>query len=203
MIRVTSGRHWILPLAVAAMLCGCGMQREPAERAVAETEAAISSLRSDAASIVPDDLMALDESLAALKADLERQDYKAVMAGSPVLMARVGALQETIDTRKAEQADRAAHLTDSWNALAAEVPEMVSAVNARVDLLARTRNFPAGMNRTGFETTRAAATEMAQAWQKALGAFANDNMEEAVSSAQAAKQKGAVVMSGLGMKPNT
>jgi hypothetical protein len=178
------------------------MQKEPAQRAVAETQAAISSLRSDA-SIAPDDLLALDGSLAALKADLERQDYKAVMAASRVLMARVGALQETIAARKVEQAARAAHLTDSWNALAVEVPEMVSAVNARIDSLARTRNFPAGMNRTGFETTRAAATEMTQSWQKALGAFANDNMEEAVGSAQAAKQKGAVVISSLGMKPNT
>jgi len=203
MIRVSSGRHWILSLAVAATLCGCGMKKEPAQRAVEETQAAISSLRSDAASIAPDDLLALDGSLAALKADLERQDYKAVMAASRVLMARVGALQETIAARKVEQAARAAHLTDSWNALAVEVPEMVSAVNARIDSLARTRNFPAGMNRTGFETTRAAATEMTQSWQKALGAFANDNMEEAVGSAQAAKQKGAVVISSLGMKPNT
>src|SRR4029453_16095016 len=102
MIRVSSGRHWILPLAVAATLYGCGMQKQPAQRAVAETQAAISSLRSDAASIASDDLMALDESLAALKADLERQDYKAVMAASRVLMARVGAVQGADPTQKAE-----------------------------------------------------------------------------------------------------
>ena len=80
---------------------------------------------------------------------------------------------------------------------------MIDAVNARVESLAHTRKFPVGMNKTSFETTRTAATEMTQSWQKALGAFANDNMEEAVGSAQAAQQKGAEVMSTLGMKPNS
>jgi hypothetical protein len=188
-------------LVVAAMLCACGTQKKPAERALAETEAAISSLRSDAASIAPDELAALDESLAGLKADLQRQNYKAVLVASPVLRARAAALQETIAAEKAEQAARAAQLTDSWNALAAEVPEIVSAVNARLESLARTGKLPAGMNRTGFEATRAAATQMTQSWQKALGAFANENRKEAVGSAQEAKQKGDEAMNGLGMEP--
>src|SRR5262245_44193967 len=200
MMRVDSGRHWMLAALVAAMLGACGMQKEPAQKALAETEAAISALRSDAASSAPDELAALDESLAGLKADFQRQNYKTVIAASPVLRATAVALQETIAGRKAEQAARAAQLKNSWNALAAEVPGMVSAVNARVDSLGRTRKYPAGMNRSGFETTRATATEMTQSWQKALGAFANDNMEEAVGSAQAARQKGAEVMNSLGME---
>ena len=203
MIRLGSWRSWIAPLVLAAALSACGGQKEPAQQAVTDAESAISALRSDAAKLVPDDLSALDESLAALKADFNRQDYKAVIAASPVLMTRVGALQETISTRKAEQAAHASQLTDSWNALSNDVPEMVEAVNARVESLVRTKKFPAGMNPTSFDATRAAATDMTQTWQKALGAFANDNMEEAVGSAQAAKQKGAEVMNTLGMKPNS
>ena len=203
MVRISSWCYWIASLVLATALSACGGQKEPAQKAVADAEAAISALRSDAAKLVPDDLSALDESLAALKTDLDRQDYKAVIAASPVLMARVGALQETISTRKAEQVAQLAELTDSWNALSTEVPEMIDAVNARVESLVRTKKFPSGMNTTSFETTRAAATDMTQTWQKALGAFANDNMEEAVGSAQAAKQKGAEVMNTLGMKPNS
>ena len=43
---------------------------------------------------------------------------------------------------------------------------------------------------------------MTQTWQKAL-THCYDNMEEAVGSTQAAKQKGAKVMNTLGMKPNS
>jgi hypothetical protein len=203
MIHGSAWRLWSLPLAIAAILCACGMQKEAAQEALAETEHAVSSLRSDAASVAPDELAALDESLAGLKADLARQDYRAVVSGAPVLMARVGALQQRIIAKKAEQAARAARLTESWNALVAEVPDLVNAVNARVDSLAHTSKLLAGMDRTAFEATRAAAIEMTQSWQQALGAFANDNMEEAVGSAEAAKQKGAEVMTRLGMEPNT
>jgi hypothetical protein len=203
MIRIGSWCHWIAPLALATALSACGGQKEPAQKAVVDADRAISALRNDAPNLAPDDLTALDESLAVLKADLDRRDYKAVIAASPVLMTRVGALQETISTMKAEQAARAAQLTDTWTALSTEVPEMVEAVNARVKSLVRTKKYPAGMNTSSFETTRAAANEMTQTWQKALGAFANENLEEAVGSAQAAKQKGAEVMNTLGMKPNT
>ena len=203
MTRISSWRHWIAPFVLATMLGACGGQKEPAQKAVADAESAISALRSDAAKLAPDDLSALDESLVQLKADFDRQDYKTVIAASPVLMTRVGALQETISARKADQVAHAAQLTESWNALSAEVPEIVDAVNARVEALVRTKKLPTGMNTTSFETTRAAAGDMTQTWQKALGAFANDNMEEAVGSAQSAKQKGAEVMNTLGMKPNT
>jgi hypothetical protein len=202
MITTGSRRHWIASLLLSAVLCACGGQKEPAQKAIADAEAAISAMRDEAGNFAPDELKALDESVASLKADFGRNDFKAVRAAAPVLMTRVSAVQETIAAKRAEQVAHAEELTSSWNALSTEVPEMVEAVNARVNSLARTRKFPTGMNAGSFENTRAAATEMTQTWQKALGAFANSNMEEAVGSAQQAKQKGADVMSTLGMKPS-
>lgn len=106
------------------------------------------------------------------------------------------------EAAKAAQAAHAANVTENWNTLSTEVPDMVNAVNARVDSLARTKKFPDGMNAASFESTRAAAGEMTKSWQKALGAFANNNMEEAVNSAQVAKQMGTEVMNQLGMTPS-
>ena len=117
MTRIGYWRHCTAPVLLCMALCACGGQKEPAQKAVADAEAAISAVRNDAARLAPDDLRALDESLAALKADLSRQDYKAVLAESPVLMTSAAALQETLATRKAEQAARAAQLTHSWNTL--------------------------------------------------------------------------------------
>ncbi len=194
--------RWAAPLLLAVVLGACGGEKEPAQKAIADAEAAISAIRSDAGMAL-EDVKALDDSLAALKVDFDRKDYKAVLAAAPALMSRVDAAQESIASRKTAEAARAATLTDDWNTLSTQVPEMVEAVNARVESLARTKKFPAGMNAAGFESTRAAAGEMTQSWQKALGAFANSNMEEAVVSAQAAKQKGTEVMSTLGMTPSS
>jgi|SRR5882672_1539510 len=203
MTTTGSRRHWIALLLLSTVLGACGGQKEPAQKAVADAEAAVTAVRDDAGSLAPDDLKSLDESVAALKADFARKDFKAVLAAAPLLMTRIGAIQETVSAKKAEQAVHVGQLTASWHALSTEVPEIVEAVNARVDSLARTKKFPAGMSVSSFENTRAAATEMTQSWQKALGAFANSNMEEAVGSAQAAKQKGADVMNTLGMKPSS
>jgi hypothetical protein len=197
-----SRRHWIALLLLSAVLGACGGQKEPAQKAIADAEAAIAAMRDDAGTLVPEELNGLDESVAALRADFARKDFKAVLAAAPVVMTRITAVHDTIAAKKAEQAARAAELTNTWRALSTEVPEMIEAVNARVNSLARTKKFPTGMNARGFENTRAAATEMTDTWKKALGAFANNNMEEAVGSAQQAKQKGADVMNTLGMKPS-
>jgi hypothetical protein len=204
-MRTAGSLHrWsVLLLLSVAVLVACGGQKEPAQKAIADAEAAITAMRADAGALVPDELNGLDESVAALKTDFARNDFNGVLAAAPVLMTRISAMQETIATKKAEQAARVAELTSNWRALSAEVPQMVEAVNVRVDSLTRTRKFPAGMNATGFENARVAASEMTDSWKKALGAFANNNMEEAVGSAQQAKQKGVDVMNTLRMKPSS
>lgn len=190
-------------LSLAMVLGACGGQREPAQTAISEAEAAVAALRDDAEKFAPGELTELENSLAILNADFAREDFKAVLAAAPVLMTRVSAVQETIVAKKAEQEALVQKLTDSWNSLSAEVPELLDVVTARVDSLARTKKFPAGMNATTFETTRASVVAMTQDWQKALGAFANSNMQEAVAMAQSAKDRATEAMNALGMKPGS
>jgi hypothetical protein len=68
--------------------------------------------------------------------------------------------------------------------------------------LSKSRKFPEGVDAVSFENIKSAADTMAQSWQQALGAFANNNMQEAVDMAQTAKDRGTEVMTALGMSPS-
>ena len=65
--------RWAAPLLLAVVLSACGGEQEPAQKAIADAEAAISAVRSDAGMAL-EDVKALDDSLAALKADFDRKD---------------------------------------------------------------------------------------------------------------------------------
>ncbi len=194
---------WTGLLLATVILAACGGQREPAEKAVAEAEASIAALREDAARFAPDQLKDLEDSLAQLKDNLARENYPAVLTLARELTKRIGTVNETVAAEKVNADALAQQLTERWNTLSTELPEMVESVNARVASLAKSRKFPDGVDAASFENIKAAADTMAQNWQQALGAFANNNMQEAVDMAQAAQDKGTEVMNALGMTPTS
>lgn len=201
MTAFRSVHQWAAVLVAGLLLVACGGQKEPAERAVAEAETAIAALREDAARFVPDQLKDLEDSLAQLKDNLSQEKYPAVLTAARELTRRISAVNETVAAEKANAEALANELTERWNALSSELPEMVETVSARVTSLAKSRKFPEGIDATSFENVKAAADTMAQSWQQAQGAFANNNMQEAVDMAQTAKDRGTEVMNALGMSP--
>lgn len=193
--------HWAAVLFAGLLLLACGGQKEPAEKAVAEAEAAIGALRDDAARFAPDQLKELEDSLAQLEDNLAREKYPAVLTAARELTRRISAVNEIVAAEKANAEALADQLTERWNSLSSELPEMVESVSARVASLAKSRKFPQGIDAASFENVKAAADTMAQSWQQAQGAFANNNMQEAVDMAQTAKDRGTEVMTALGMSP--
>lgn len=194
--------RWTALLIASLLLVACGGQKEPAEKAVANAEAAIAAVRDDAARFVPDQLKEVDDILAQMKDNLAKQKYPAVLTAARELNRIIASVNETVETERANAAAVAAQLTERWNSLSTEIPEMVESVTARVASLAKSRKYPEGVDAASFENIKATADTMAQSWQQALGAFANNNMQEAVDMAQAAKDRGTEVMMALGMSPS-
>ncbi|HEY4646660.1 MAG TPA: hypothetical protein VIH25_10310 [Steroidobacteraceae bacterium] len=194
--------RWTALLIASLLLVACGGQKEPAEKAVANAEAAIAAVRDDAARFVPDQLKEVDDILAQMKDNLAKQKYPAVLTAARELNRIIASVNETVATERANAAAVAAQLTERWNSLSTEIPEMVESVTARVASLAKSRKYPEGVDAASFENIKATADTMAQSWQQALGAFANNNMQEAVDMAQAAKDRGTEVMMALGMSPS-
>ena len=194
---------WTGLLLASLMLAACGGQKEPAEKAVAEAEASIAALREDAARFAPDQLKGLEDELAQLKDNLAKQNYPAVLTLARELTKSIASVNETVAAEKVNADALAQQLTDRWNTLSTELPDMVESVSARVVSLAKSKKFPEGVDAASFENIKAAADTMSKDWQAALGAFANNNMQEAVDMAQAAKDKGTEVMNALGMTPTS
>ncbi len=201
MIALTRVQRWTVVLLASFFMVACGGQKEPAEKAVADAEAAIAAIRDDAARFVPDQLKEAEDILAKAKDNLAKQNYPAVLTAGRELNRTIASISTTVEEERAKATAVAEQLTERWNSLSTELPEMVETVTARVTSLAKSKKFPEGVDQAGFDSIKAAADTMAQSWQLALGAFSNNNMQEAVDMAQTARDRGTEVMSALGMTP--
>ena len=166
--------------ALLVFLGACTSQREPAERMMRHIEATLGAVSEDAAKYVPGELVDVQTKLDDLKTAYDAKDYKAVLARGPALLGEAHGLAADAATQKAEIAKSQ---TDQWTSLAAAVPALFTAVQARLDLLSRKndRKMAAGID---LDAAKSALRDAASQWSKAQGAFGNGNMNEAVPTAK-------------------
>lgn len=198
-MKIRIARQWLALLLAGTLLGACAGQQEPAQKAIDNAEAAIAAIREDAAKYVPDDLKGLEESLQGMKDNFAKGSYPAVLTASRELNTRIATVGEALVAKKEEAQAQTEQLTEQWNTLSAELPEMVEAVTARVDSLTKSGKLPKDVDTATFERVKTEAATMLQSWQRAMGAFSNGNMQEAVDMAQVAKDKASLVRATLQM----
>jgi hypothetical protein len=166
---------WLL-----ALLGACTNQREPAQRMMQDIEATLGSVSDDAAKYVPGELVDVQTKLDDLKTAYESHDYRAVLARGPALLGEAHGLAADA---AAQRAVIAKDQRDQWTSLAAAVPALFTAVQARLDLLSQKKNgkLASGID---LDAAKSALAEATSRWSKAQGAFGNGNMSEAVPTAQ-------------------
>jgi hypothetical protein len=129
----------LMALTASAMLMtGCTSQKDPAENAVTQAEAAMTDLRVDAAKFAPEELKTTETTLAKMKDDLAKQDYKHVVAGVPQFNKEIATLKEVLVGRQTQ----IIAATREWETLNAEVPKAVEEIQVRVDSLASSPKLP-------------------------------------------------------------
>jgi hypothetical protein len=167
-------------LAVLMLLAACANQMEPAQRSISDIEAALSTSASDAAKYVPEQLTDVRRELGDLKATFDRQDYAAVLKAAPAVMERAQGLASAAAAKKAELT-RA--LSEEWSGLAARVPGYMTAIQSRIEFLAKksNRKLAAGID---LDAARGSLSEDSSVWSKAQAAFATGNLREAVTTAK-------------------
>ena len=134
-MRLSTSR-WLI-IATALLAFGCSSQKEPAEKAVAQIETSVASIREDAAKYAPEELASVDASLTAAKDKLAKKDYKAVLADTGQLNTSLNTLKETVAEKKAMAEAAVAAANEQWTTLSADVPKMVAAIQSRVDVLSK------------------------------------------------------------------
>jgi hypothetical protein len=178
--RSLSEYHRCAWIAFALLLAACANQMEPAQRSITDIEAALSTSASDAAKYVPEQLTDVRRELGDLKATFDRQDYAAVLKAAPAVMERAQGLASEAAAKKAELTQA---LSEEWSGLAARLPEYMTAIQSRIEFLAKksNRKLAAGID---LDAARGSLSEDSSVWSKAQAAFATGNLREAVTTAK-------------------
>jgi uncharacterized protein YoxC len=177
--------------SVAILLVACVNQMEPAKNALDNINTTLNSVSADAQKYVPDQFAEAQGKVAGLTASYEKKDYAAVVTGAPAVLAEVNGLAGAAAAKKDEM-EKA--LGNEWRALAASVPQSLSAVQTRVDALAKTKHVPKDVDLGAAKSGLADATS---AWDKAQEAFKAGNPADAVTAAKDAQSKAASAAAAL------
>lgn len=186
----------ILAMAAATLLvAGCGKMKNEATAAVSSIESSVAAIKEDGTRYAPVAYQGVESTLATLKDSLAREDYKTVLAGTPKLKEAVESLKTAIASGK-EQFDAA---TTEWVAMSADVPQMVAAIQSRVDTLSSSKKLPKNVSKEAFDSAKSGLETMKATWAEASAAFTDGRPTEAAEKARAVKAKGAEVLAALGM----
>lgn len=189
----------ILAIAAATLLAtGCTRQKNEATQALTAIETSVSALKDDATRYAPEAYKGVESTLTMLKDSLAKKDYKSVLAGTPELSKAVETLKEAIASGK-QQFEAA---TAEWNSLSSDVPQMVAAIQSRVDILSSSKKLPKNVSKEAFDGAKSGLDSMKSMWNEASTAFTEGKASEAVEKAKAVKAKGAEVLAALGMSTN-
>jgi hypothetical protein len=177
-------RYALISMA-AVLLAACAGQKGPAQKLIGDIEATVTAASAEAAKYVPDELVAVQSKLGALKASFDKQDYAAVVSGGPQVLSEAQNLATAAAAKKDEILKA---LNDQWTGLAGSLPADVAAVQNRIDILSKKpgKKLAAGID---LDAAKAGAGDATALWSKAQAAFAAGNLDEAVSTAKDVKVK--------------
>jgi hypothetical protein len=190
---------WLLASLAALVLVGCAGQKEPAEKALASAQSTLGAIHDAAQKYAPDELQAVETQLAGAKDSLAKGDYKGVLAAAPALTAAIGALKDTAEAKEKEAEAAAATAKDTWGPLSTDVPNMVAAIQSRVEVLSKSHHLPKGVSKDGLAAAKTGLASMKTVWSDASNSAAAGDFTAAVAKAQAMKAQAADIMKSLGM----
>jgi hypothetical protein len=186
---------WAALLSLGLLVAGCAKEKEPASQAIASIEATLNPIHDDAARYAAPELQQADAGLASLKDSFAKKDYEGVIAAAPGVTAQVAALQAKV----AEGHAAAGAAGDQWRVLSADIPNMVAAIQSRVNTLGESKKLPKGLSAESFQAAQDGLEFMKTVWAEATRSFGLGNPVDAVAKANTVKEKGTQVLKLLGM----
>lgn len=192
-----SNRKILAGFAAAALLAlaACSTQKGPATEAVNAAQAALANVSAEAARYLPSDLEGVQASFNALRGQLEAKDYKSVLANAPALLTSINSLQDAVTARKA--AVEAA--TVEWGALSTDLPRMVTAIQDRLDSLAKSRRLPRNLTQASYDAAKSGFDSLKATWDAATTAAAAGDPVDAVAKGREVQARGNEILTLLGM----
>jgi len=188
--------RFIALLLAAFAIAGCANKMAPAQKAIADIEAAVAAAGEDATKYIPAEVQAVNDQVTNLKAMFDKKDYKGVLAAAPAVLTQAQGLTSAAAAKKTEMMDAYA---GEWSTLSSSVPEAVAAIQSRVDVLSKSKKLPAGMDAATLDSVKTSLAEANTMWSQATEAQAAGDLEQAVTLAQQVKTRTDELLTTLGM----
>ncbi len=191
-----SKRSMLIAIAFTGclLLIACSTAKAPAEAAIKAADEAIAGVKPEASVYVPDELKAVEDSLATAKDNFQKGEYPQALAGAKDLAVKAKDLASAIAAKKDE-------LAKSWQDMSGGLPGMLSAIQSRMNILSKSRKLPAGIDKGNFESAKTSMATITQTMSEATEAFKAGNLMDAVNKAKTVKEQATGIMNTLGMKP--
>jgi hypothetical protein len=188
--------RFIALVLAAFAIAGCANKMAPAQKAIADIEAAVAAAGEDATNYSQEQVQAVNDQVANLKAMFDKKDYKGVLAAAPAALTQAQGLTSAAAAKKTEMMDAYA---GEWSTLSSSVPEAVAAIQSRVDVLSKSKKLPAGMDAATLDSVKTSLAEANTMWSQATEAQAAGDLEQAVTLAQQVKTRTDELLTTLGM----
>jgi len=178
------------------VIVACSDTREPARKAISNVSAVLQKFSADGPKYAPELYASATDQVAAMKADFDKQNYQAVLNVAYKLAPSINTLASAIASKKGEAM---VALDEKWTRMSRDLPKALSAVEARVTELKKSRRLPKGVAKDAFAGMGAEVDAAKQSWSDAQSAKTARNLEGAVAKGTAAEAKLSALMTSLGM----
>jgi len=186
----------VATLFIAVMLMACADEKGPAELGMQAAEQAVNAAKAEAAKFVPDQMAALSAALASAKDKMAKKEYKAALAEAQAIP---GKAKDVLAAAKAKKDE----LTKKWTDLSQGLPQMIEAIQGKVDALSqlKPKKLPKDMTVEKLAEAKTALEAVKADFAKAQETFKAGNMADAIAAATAVKDKTVKAMETLGIAP--
>jgi hypothetical protein len=183
---------------VLGLLAGCVGQQEPAQKLLGDIAASMHAVSADAEANVPDQYAEVQRQIAELQATFDREDYTAVIANAPAVLAAAQGLGPAVAARKAAVL---AQLNGEWSHVAAVLPDEFERIEHRIDFLAAPQNRSAAMG-VDLRAAQVSVRDAVALWSKGQAAYAAGNLQEAVQTAHTVQARADELAASLQPRPS-
>lgn len=182
----------VAALFVAVMFAACADEKGPAELAMQAADQAVNAVKAEAVKFVPEQVATLEAALASAKEKMGKEEYKEALAEAQAIP---GKAKEVLAAAKAKKDE----LTKKWTELTQGVPQMVEAVQGKVNELAALKKLPKEMTAEKLAEAKTGLDAIKADWTKAQESFTAGNIADALAVANTVKEKTTKAMEALGI----
>ncbi len=188
--------RFLLAMLAGLVLAACANLQEPAKKVLADVEATVTAASADAQKYVPEQYAAVSQKLTDMKAAFDKQDYKTVVEGGPALLTEAKGLADAAAAKKTEVLEA---LNTQWTALATQLPQAVTSIEARLATLKKSHKLPAGVTKDAVAGATSGLADIKSAWAGATSAFGTGDVQGALDKAKAVKANVDEISAKLGI----